>query len=316
MTPRYQEAAQAATDIGIRAIVAPLGCDDSGFGDDIPESIALVEALGPQRGDRVRVWLGFDDVDTTAEPSIRAISAAARRVPIGIHTHLCETEVESQAKRGTKMLTGARYVADCGLLDQQEPILLAHCNWLESDEITLLASTRAVVAHCPSSNMRFGSGVCPVPDLLTAGVSVGLGTDGMLSNFNLDFFQVMRSACLLHRISRLNAAALSSAKAFEMAVVGARVFGSRSGTIEVGSPADLAVISMTGPRFRPRIDYGPDSNLLALLVWCASPSDVRDVVVDGRLVVQDGVLLTADIDSICSQAQHALDRMRAHDGFR
>jgi 5-methylthioadenosine/S-adenosylhomocysteine deaminase len=313
MTPRYLEAAQAARDIGIRAIVVPLGVDlpeAAGTGDDVADSIEAITKLGRQEGERVRVWFGFDSTYSTSEDGLRAVAAAARELPLGVHTHMSEEKHDARMSLGSKGLYGAHYFEDVGLLDLPEPIVLAHCNWLEPREIELLAAApTAIVSHNPTSNMHLGTGVCPVVELLDAGVRVGLGTDGMLSNYHLDMFEVMRGAAMLQRVTRTDAAALGSAKVLELATRGGGVFHDHAGFVEPGAPADLAVLQLGGPRFAPRVDLGEDSNLLALAVWCAGAGDVTDVVVDGRVVVENRALMTADAGAIVADADAVFDRM-------
>jgi 5-methylthioadenosine/S-adenosylhomocysteine deaminase len=313
MTPRYLEAARAARDIGIRAIVAPLGVDlpeAAGTGDDVGESIDAISGLGRQDGERVRVWFGLDSTYSTSEDGVRAVAAAAREVQLGVHTHMSEEAHDARMPLGSKGLWGAYYFADVGLLDLPEPIVLAHCNWLEPKEIELLAAApTAVVSHNPTSNMHLGTGVCPVLELLAAGVRVGLGTDGMLSNYHLDMFEVMRGAAMLQRVTRTDASALDSATTLGLGTRGGGVFHERAGYVEPGAPADLAVLDLAGPRFAPRVDLGEDSNLLALLVWCARAGDVTDVVVDGRVVVEDRALRTADADAVVAEATAVFDRI-------
>ncbi len=314
MTPRYLEAAQAARDLGIRAIVVPLAVDlpdAEGTGDDLAESLEAISALGRQDGERVRVWLGFDSTYSTSEQGVRALVETARSVPLGVHTHMSEEREDARMALGSKRLYGAYYFADVGLLDLPEPLVLAHCNWLEPREIELLAAApAAVVSHNPTSNMHLGTGTCPVPELLASGVRLGLGTDGMLSNYHLDMFQVMRGAAMLQRVSRTDAGALGSAETLALATRGGGVFGEGAGSIAPGARADLAVLDLSGPRFTPRVDLGDDSNLLALVVWCAGAGDVTDVVVDGRVVVEERRLRTADLDVIVAEAASAFDRIR------
>jgi 5-methylthioadenosine/S-adenosylhomocysteine deaminase len=314
MTPRYLEAARAAREIGLRAIVVPLAVDvpeAAGTGDDLAETIDTITNFGRQTGERVRIWFGLDSTYSTSEAGLRAVAAAARHLPLGVHTHMSEETHDARMPLGSKGLHGAYYFEDVGLLDLPEPIVLAHCNWLESGEIELLAeSPAAVVSHNPTSNMHLGTGTCPVHDLLQAGVRVGLGTDGMLSNYHLDMFEVMRGAAMLQRVTRTDASALTSAKTLELATHGGGVFHDRAGFIEPGAPADLAVLDLGGPRFAPRVDLGDDSNLLALVVWCAGAGDVTDVVVDGRMIVEDRALTTADTERIVADAAAVFDRLR------
>jgi len=315
MTPRYLEAAQAARALGIRAIVVPLGVDlpeAAGTGDDVSASIDAITALGRQEGERVQVWFGIDSTYSTSEEGLRAVVDAARALPLGVHTHMSEETHDARMPLGSKGLHGAYYFEDIGLLDLPEPLVLAHCNWLEPREIVLLAAApRLVVSHNPTSNMHLGTGTCPVLELLEAGVHVGLGTDGMLSNYHLDMFEVMRGAAMLQRVSRTDAAALGSAETLALATRGGGLFHEQAGSIAPGAPADLAILDLSGPRFAPRVDVGEDSNLLALAVWCAGAGDVTDVVVDGRVVVEDRRLATADVDAIVAYASAVFDRIRA-----
>jgi 5-methylthioadenosine/S-adenosylhomocysteine deaminase len=276
------------------------------------ESIAAITALGRQEGERVQVWFGIDSTYSTSEEGLRAVVDAARALPLGVHTHMSEETHDARMPLGSKDLYGAYYFEDLGLLDLSEPLVLAHCNWLEPCEIELLAAApQVVVSHNPTSNMHLGTGICPVLELLEAGVRVGLGTDGMLSNYHLDMFEVMRGAAMLQRVSRTDAAALGSAETLALATRGGGLFHDRAGSIEPGAPADLAILDLSGPRFAPRVDVGEDSNLLALVVWCAGAGDVTDVVVDGRVVVEDRRLATADVDAIVADASAVFDRIRA-----
>jgi 5-methylthioadenosine/S-adenosylhomocysteine deaminase len=191
--------------------------------------------------------------------------------------------------------------------------VLAHCNWLTDDEIGLLATSGTSVSHNPTSNMKLGTGICPVGKLLDAGVNVALGTDGMLSNFHLDMFEVMRGACLLQRIHRLDPHALMSAQVLAMATRnGARAVGLEKeiGSIEVGKRADAILLAFDQVHVRPWL-RGDHDNLLALLVWCAKAADVETVLVDGRVVVDRRQLVAIPEGAIVADAQAAAERLCA-----
>ena len=157
--------------------------------------------------------------------------------------------------------------------------------------------------------MKIGTGVCPVPELLAAGVNVALGTDGMLSNFHLDMFQVMRGACLLQRIHRLDAQALSSGQVLTMATRnGARAVGLPDdiGVVAVGRRADLITVDLERVHLRPFL-RGKHDNLSGLLAWCARGSDVDTVLVEGRVVVERGELTTMLEADIIARAQETAE---------
>jgi 5-methylthioadenosine/S-adenosylhomocysteine deaminase len=159
--------------------------------------------------------------------------------------------------------------------------------------------------------MKLGTGIAPVTELRARGVTVGLGTDGMLSNFHLDMFEVMRAACMLQRIHHLDAHALMSADVLEMATrSGAKAMGDAGelGTIEPGKRADAILIDLAAPHFRPLI-RGRHDNLSALLVWCAHGSDVRTVIVEGTVVVHDRRLCLVDEAAIMAGVQRTAERL-------
>lgn len=187
----------------------------------------------------MQYWLGFDAINGVSDATLRRMGEGARRLRGGIHGHMSESQEDTAWAPRTVGLDPAAYLARADVLGPRT--VLAHCNWLTREEIGLLAATGTSVSHNPTSNMKLGTGVCPVPALLAAGVNVGLGTDGMLSNFHLDMFEVMRGACMLARIHRLDAAALSSAQALTMATrVGARAVGlaDELGVVAPGGAAD------------------------------------------------------------------------------
>jgi 5-methylthioadenosine/S-adenosylhomocysteine deaminase len=193
----------------------------------------------------------------------------------------------------------------------QAPVF-AHCNWLTEDDIRRLAGSGSGVVHNPTSNMKFAAGVCDVPALQEAGVPVALGTDGMLSNFRLDLFEVMRAAASLQRIHRGDASLLPPAHVFEMATaVGAGFLAGDTGRIEEGARADVTVIDMSGLHLQPyRRDPLNDPDLISLIVWCARPSDVRHVVCDGEMVVRDRELVRMPAGEIARRARAVDERLR------
>jgi cytosine/adenosine deaminase-related metal-dependent hydrolase len=173
--------------------------------------------------------------------------------------------------------------------------VIAHGVHLTADERALLARTGASIAHCPSANLKLASGVADVPALLEAGVNVALGADGAPCNNNLDLWREMKLAGLLPRVTR-GARALAAQRVFEAATLGgARALGldAQVGRLSVGYRADLALVDLSGPHLQP-LPAQPDGRLWTALVYAVAASDVRTVVVDGRVVVRGGQLQTAD----------------------
>lgn len=289
MTRHFASAAKAAEAIGIRAGIVPLAGDGGGVErGDLDDLDAALETVTAHRADgRVRMWSGFDSPLTTSPEGVAKAVAAAEEHGLGLHTHMAESEYEIrtyQEKWGGPEPEG---LAAAGVLSPRT--LLAHCNWLSDEQIQLLADTSTSVVHNPTSNMRFASGICRAVDLREAGIRVALGTDGMLSGFQLDMFAAMRTAAMLQRITRKDPTALTSADVLEMATsVAGTILGTGAGRLEAGAPADIAILDMTGLHLQPyRRQELNDRDLLNTIVWCGRPSDVQHVLCSGEVVVRD-----------------------------
>jgi 5-methylthioadenosine/S-adenosylhomocysteine deaminase len=241
---------------------------------------------------------------------MQKVAAVSEENDLGIHTHMAETQYEIRAFREKKGVPEPNGLAEAGVLGPRT--LLAHCNWLTDDDIELLASTSTSVVHNPSSNMRFASGICRPIELREAGVNVALGTDGMLSGYELNMFAAMRAAAMLQRIDRLDPTALTSADVLEMATsVAGSILGTCTGHIEIGAPADVVVLDMSGLHLAPyRRDPLNDRDLLNLLVWCGRPSDVTHVIVDGEMLVRDRELTRMSSAEIRARSEATDARLR------
>jgi cytosine/adenosine deaminase-related metal-dependent hydrolase len=170
-----------------------------------------------------------------------------------------------------------------------------------------LAHAGTNVVHCPSSNLKLGSGIAPIPEMLAAGCCVAIGADGAACNNRLDAFEEMRVAALIQK-PRLGPEAMPAATVLELATLGgARALGLEAeiGSIEVGKRADLVVLDLSGPHGQPA-----DAEIPSRLVYAARGADVRHVLVDGRVVVRGGRLVTTDLAEIREKANAAARRLR------
>jgi 5-methylthioadenosine/S-adenosylhomocysteine deaminase len=171
--------------------------------------------------------------------------------------------------------------------------------WPTENEIGLLASHGVGVAHCPQSNMKVAAGIAPVPAMIAAGVAVGLGTDGAASNNDLNLWEEIDTAAKLHKVNTLDPTVINTRQALRMATIeGARALGmdSEIGSLEPGKRADVIVVRADG--FHQQPHYDPYS----LLVYSTKASDVATVIVNGRVVVEDGIVLTLDAQEILDKA--------------
>ena len=214
----------------------------------------------------------------------------AREKGVPFFIHLAETKGEK------KMINApghspVSYLDSLGVLD--EGVVLVHAIWLEADDIALVAKRGCRVVSCPSSNMHLASGVAPVAQYLEAGVLVGLGTDGVASNNDLDMFAEMDLCAKLAKVNSLQASALPAQKVLTMATkVGAQCLGFNDlGWLAPGYRADLLIVNLQQPHLTPF--YGED-----LLVYAGRAADVLTVFIDGKIVVRDRKLLTMDVTEI------------------
>ncbi|MER5438015.1 amidohydrolase [Streptomyces sp. NPDC002790] len=223
--------------------------------------------------------------------------ALAREFGALIHLHAAENAAEVA---GVEVAHGRRPVElleSLGLLGPD--VVLAHAVDLTGGEIAAIARAGASVAHCPVSNLKLGCGIAPVPRLLSAGVTVGLGTDGAVSSNTLDVLGAVRQAALVHKADG-DPTAVGAEQAVRMATIeGARALGlgDRLGSLEVGKRADLAVLDLKRPHLTPRHDP------YAMLAYAAQASDVRDTVVDGRVLMRDRTLTTLDEGAVLADLE-------------
>jgi 5-methylthioadenosine/S-adenosylhomocysteine deaminase len=183
----------------------------------------------------------------------------------------------------------------------------AHAVWLTDDDIAILKKRGVSVSHNPESNMKLASGIAPVPRYLAAGITVGLGTDGAASNNDLDMFEAMRQAALLHKVSTGDPRAIPAPAALSMATIeGARALGlaDKVGSLEVGKRADMILVSTDRPRQTPM--YDPVSHL----VYATHGDDVQSVIINGRVVMRDRQVLTLDERQVLKDAHMMAESVR------
>jgi 5-methylthioadenosine/S-adenosylhomocysteine deaminase len=212
--------------------------------------------------------------------------------------HAAETQNEWQQIQDEHQFTPIEYLERLGILD--EDTLLIHCVWINDEDIEIIAARNASVSHNPESNAKLAAGIAPVPKLLTAGITVGLGTDGCASNNNLDMLHEMDMVAKLHKVDTFDPTMMNATTVVKMATIeGARAIGlgAHIGSLEVGKQADLIVIDTQTPHLTPI--YHPESHM----VYTAKSSDVRDVVVDGCVLVKDRNVLSLDVEEIMAKVR-------------
>jgi len=289
--------AEAVFETGIRAIAGQGVIDYPAPGvPDPSKNIATAISF-------VEKWAGRNSLITPSifchspytcskETLIRSRNEAAfRGVLFQIHVAETKSEYDQIMKEH-----GVSPVAYLDIINVLRPgTLLVHAVWMDEEDRQRIADRGVSVVHNPESNMKLASGVAPIPELIEQGVPVGLGTDGSASNNNLDLFEEMDVAAKLHKMNRMDPTILDAETVLNMATAeGADAIGLGKvvGSLEEGKQADVIVIDMQKPHLVPM--YHPISHI----VYAAKGSDVRDVMVNGKVLVKDGRLLTIDLEKL------------------
>ena len=296
-----ERVAQAVSQSGLRALLAE-GVLDFPTPDSPSPSQTLIKIEDFIRtysdSTLIRPTLFPHSAYTCSPDLLKKCRHLADRFHLPLIIHLSETqsEVEEVSKR-----YGRRPVDHLENLGLLSPNLIAcHCVWLMDTEMDLLARRGVRAVHNPESNMKLAAGVAPIPDLLARKVPVGLGTDGCASNNNLDLFQEMGSAAKLHKVHRMDPTVMPANVVLEMATLGgASVLGMEKeiGSLEAGKKADVIILELNRPHLQPVY------NLPSHLVYSATGADVRDVIIDGKLVMENRKLLTLDEEEILRKAR-------------
>ena len=297
--------AKAAETIGNRLVAVPYVGEHPQYNyfDTLDANEALIERWHRKAGGRINVWVGLEHLFYADEDGQRRAIALAKQHGTGFHTHCSEAEIEIAEFATRYGKRPMQALDDLGFFET--PLaMIAHAVWLDDSEIELLARRKVAVAHNPISNMKLASGIARVTDMLAAGIAVGIGTDGEKENNNFDMFEEMKVASLLGKLRQLDAAAMDSWQVLRMAtIVGAKAIGldHEIGSIEVGKRADIVAVRTDTPRMTPLFGDGPYFNIQHNLVHAVRGGDVAMTMVDGRILAENGVLKTADLDAIIGE---------------
>ncbi len=284
------ETARAAKEAGMRCLVGEVLFDFPSPSCQTPaEGLAYTRRLAEK-------WQGDPLINIIVEPHalytcstglLQDAKALADDYGLMLGVHLLENRSEADQLRQKLGKDAVSFLADIGYLD--EKLLAFHCVSFTSDDMALFARHGCKVAHNPASNMKLASGIAPVPDMIAAGITVGLGTDGCASNNTLDMLREMNTSAKLHKVARLDPTVMDAQTLARMATInGAKALGldHLTGSLEVGKKADIIILGMNKPHLTPV--YHEYSHL----AYAAGGSDVDHVVINGRIVMEDRKLLT------------------------
>jgi 5-methylthioadenosine/S-adenosylhomocysteine deaminase len=244
---------------------------------------------------------------TLESKTLLASRALATKYGAPVLIHVAETETElGSSKKNHAGMSPVAYLQAIGFFGPRT--VINHGVWVDAADMKILRSHEVAVSHNPESNMKLASGIAPVPEYLATGITVGLGTDGAASNNDLDMFEAMRFAALLHKVKTGDPQSVPAATALEMATInGARALGLDKliGSIEAGKRADLVIVSTAIARLTPL--YDPVSHI----VYAVHGNDVRTVMVNGRVLMRDRKMLTLDEPAVLAEARKLAGAVRA-----
>jgi len=262
------------------------------------DTLAMYDKWNGAGDGRLAVWFGPRTPGGVTPELYREISALARERNMGVTVHLAEVQADRRYLKEEHGQRPAEFAEAVGLVGPN--VLLVHTVWMDAHDIDILARTDTNVSHNPASNAKLASGIAPIPEMLAAGVNVGLGTDGGPSNNTYDLVREMRLASYLHKVRTLDPLVMPAETVLEMATInGAKAMGLEEeiGSLEVGKQADFVVFDLDKPHVTPGV------NPVSTLAYAATGTDVNTVVIAGQVVVQDGQVLTMDEERILRQAR-------------
>lgn len=311
---------QAIEKSGIRALSGKVMMDKGGdvpsglheqTDDSIQESVDLLEKWHLKDNGRIRYAFAPRFVISCTEPLLTQVRDLSEKYHVNVHTHASENKGEIAIVEQETGMRNILYLDHIGLANER--LILAHCIWLNEQEKDIIKQRGVHVSHCPGSNLKLASGIADIPQLMASGVSLGLGADGAPCNNNLDMFNEMRLAALIHK-PKGGPTAMDARHVFRMATIGgAEAVGMADeiGSLEVGKKADLAILNLNHFHTFPSFDADPISRI----VYSATAGDVETTIIDGRIVMKNRKMKTLDHHTVLKEADRSIKRLLRRTGI-
>ena len=308
-----EAAAAAAETVGVRLRLARGWVDLGDAGEPLSAIIETMTGLRERWHQQVegRITVGFGPMAAwrCSDETMRQTVALAREWGLTTHIHVAEAQDEIELMR---QRNGLRHIEWLHRLDALGPeTQLVHCVWVDDAELDLIAESGAVVVHCPVSNMYLASGIAPVPKMLARNIPVALGTDGSASHNSQDLLETMKTAALLAKVGASNATALLPMDVLRMVTAsGERLLGDDDlGHIAPGAKADLTLVNLNTARSMPV--HRPES----AVVYNATGPDVHTVIVDGRILLDEGRVTILDEAALLDECRAVAERLLRRAGI-
>lgn len=306
----YMEDVAKATEVsGIRGCLS-YGMID--FGDEekreteFKENIKLIKNCNNTAEGRIKTFFGPHATSTASKELLERVRKEADKYNVGIHIHMNETKKEVETIIESEQKRPFEYLDELGFL--KGDIIAAHGVWLSKEEIDIIKNRDVKISHNPCSNMKLSSGISPVQEMIDRGITVGIGTDSVASNNNLDMFEEIKFASLLQKVNTSNPKALTSNQTIKMATInGAKALNldNEIGSVEIGKKADIILIDKSA------INLTPMSNIISSnLVYAANGSNVNTTICNGKILMENRKLTTLNENEIMERANIAIEELK------
>ena len=313
-----EEVLRVVEETGFRATIGKCMMDK---GDDLPaelheqtrtsidESLNLIDEWHGKADGRIRCCFAPRFAVSCTRELLAEVAKLARERGVMIHTHASENKSECEMVERATGMRNVAYLYSLGISGGH--VMLAHCIHLSAEEMEMLVRTKSNVAHCPSSNLKLGSGLARVAEMLARKISVSLGADGAACNNRLDMFTEMRTAALLQKLAH-GPEILPATRVLRLSTIdGASALGLADdiGSIELGKRADVIMVDLS------YLHTTPETDVVSSLVYSAQASDVRTTIIDGHIVMRDRELTTMKEADVIAEANREASSLRQRAGF-
>ena len=296
-----KEIARVMEECGLRAVIGAAVIEqESGYTKNFADAMNKAESFIEQwknRNNRITPAFAPHAAYTITPDNLNIVRKRADELSVGIAIHLSESKAELKLVGDSYGETSINHLEKIGFF--HGPTIAAHVVWPTAAEIAILSARGVGAIHNPTSNMKIASGFAPVPEMLDAGVAVGLGTDGAASNNDLDMWDEIRLAAYIHKGRLLDPETMPAMRVLEIATrVGAAAIGlSDTGSLATGKHADLILVSLEAAHLVPMYD------VVSHLVYAVDAQDVQTVIVDGKVLMEDRKVLTLDEREVIKAAR-------------
>ncbi len=309
-----EEIFEAVYESGFRAIMGKCMMDYGSNGKNalmedtaksINESVKLLEKWHMKDNGRIQYAFAPRFVISCSEKLLLETKRLAKEYDVMIHTHASENQSEIRIVQKDRGMRNIVYLDKLGLTG--ENLILAHCIWLDEEEMKIIANTGTKVAHCPNSNLKLASGIAKIPELLAMNANISLAADGAPCNNNLDMFSEMRTAALIQKGRLLDPTVMPAEKVFELATIGgakAMRMEDKLGSIEEGKLADIVILDLNSIHCVPMDEV----NIISRLVYSARATDVETTIINGKILMEKRKLTTLDEEAIKMSANSIIKK--------